>query len=188
MMSKHISILLILVISLAFVACKKECHEKEDEYYYILEDEKDVLKYTGNETIKYLHNKSDTVIFKGLGKSTYFNVSNSYDQCPVKYYYDEGWLFSYIDNKDSNKIYVNQFIKETRSDVNFSFKNHRFGYSHGISEIMYFSKDTIIGIKKVYTNVSKPLSLSNYSDTLYYDKISGIIRVVTKNDTWELIE
>jgi len=53
---------------------------------------------------------------------------------------------------------------------------------------MYFSKDTIVGLKKVYTNVSKPLPDSDFSDTLYYDKISGIIRVVTKNDTWELIE
>jgi len=188
MKRKYFGFQLIILSTLAFVACRKECNEKNDIYYNILNDEKEVLKYTGNETIKYLHNKSDTVIFNGLGKSTYFNVSNSYDQCPVDIYHREGWLFSYIDNKDSNKIFVDQFIKETRSDVNFSFKNHRFGYSHGITEIMYFSTDTINGIKKVYTNVSKPLSLSNYSDTLYYDKIAGIIRVVTKNDIWELIE
>jgi len=186
-MSKHISILSILVISLAFVACKKECHEKEDEYYYILEDEKDVLKYTGNETIKYLHNKSDTVIFKGLGKSTYFNVSNSYDQCPVKYYYDEGWLFSYIDNKDSNKIYVNQQVRVITSDVSFSFKKHQFGYSYGTGEIEY-GIDTLFCLNKIYTNISKPIPYTDYGDTLFYDKLKGIVKVVTKNDTWELIE
>jgi len=187
MKRKYFGFQLIILSSLAFVACKKECNEKNDVYYYILNYERDILKYTGSDTLKYLHNKKDTVVFIGLGKSTYFNVSNSYDQCPVDIYHEEGWLFSFIDNKDSNKIFINQFVFDITSQINISFKRHQFGYSYGILEIKY-GVDTLFCLNKIYTNISKPYPYTDYGDTLYYDKFKGIVKVVTKHDTWELIE
>lgn len=189
--------LLILALTL-IVSCRKDTTEPcggREYFYYLNEEEKSKIAYSGNDTLVFANNFNDTAICIGQGKKQFYVKScPSRVECDPDCWYYEAYHYPFSSNNPKFnfelKIYKNDgYGVET---VNFLF--------NGIDLPLYFINidrkgspvyiDSIFVINKWYYSISWAAKYFNPSlDKLFYNKEFGVLKIQNPDSTeiWQLI-
>lgn len=196
---KPIKITLILFsIVVTICNCKNECTPEKIN----IVDLPKYIPYTGNDTLRFLYNNTDTQTFIGQGLERFFVDSRIQpeDQC---YQQHESVRITFVNQLSSDeikmeyvfdKIYFDEarsFLENKFTYYKFYFNNTRYG-SVLVNGDLHFRNVIANGVNYNYINVFK-----YYSDTTYYfafrrpvdNNFSGIIKInTTNNGTFEIIK
>jgi hypothetical protein len=130
----HLKPLCILsTIILFFTACSTECDNAQE---YPLQNLSSYVPYTGYDTLRFLHNSTDTQVFIGEGINYFWVRMPAEDdtQCP-KDMQSVSVRFKNISTNDELKLeyvydkieFVNTLSINSKVDFKFYFNNARFG-------------------------------------------------------------
>ncbi len=177
-------IYLTLLISV-FYACQKDDCNKKDVYYNVRDVDKNMLPYSGYDTITYVRtNVGDTHTFIGIGKKVTYDVQSENADCGNTLYYEK-YYYTYK-SSDFNNIVIGQnipLVSTSRANTFFDFNNQYFDGSLYLNEA---NLDSIIVLNKKYYNVQFIPDDKPYK--AYFNKEYGCIKMVfTNGDTWELL-
>jgi hypothetical protein len=182
----------ILLLTLLFAyGCAKECDARKDIYYNIAEVDKNMLPYTGFDTITFVRTSvGDTHTFIGMGKTTnYDRTSLSYD-CS-DYYYRENYSYTFISNTFNSPLYIGQNIPIVSENKAISYINFQNKFYTDYLYLNQSNLDSIIILNKKYYNtqyITKSTSIpANYK--IYFNKEYGCLKMILENgETWEILE
>ena len=187
MKTKIYSILLFsLILACAqIIACKKSngCDPNNPPAggtIDIAQEDKLVLfPYKDFDTMKFVKNNSDTILFLGGKIETGYSsqLDNNFD-CP---HLDK---IQFMTLTFTNNLYGNIVMYENNIHYSISFNNRTYGPVN--NGFVYFYKDTTnISIRGVaYQNVYR-FNGSSTTDNLYFRPSIGIIKIIYKGDTYE---
>ncbi len=192
------NLMLLLVILISFAACKSDdCNnlkEKTEDQFntaYAV-----IMPFSGNETVKYLKNNTDTVDFVGQGKQKGFIKENEPSEpCPIVYncLYHKVIFKAYSGESIEIMYYKNVVGYNTVHDYfDVSFSN-TFSNRHIIKELSPYligsasQSKTILG--KVYSDCYG--FSRNTKDSIYFNlpenARTSIIRITYEGALYELI-
>ena len=179
---------LTILISNYFSGCSKDkCIQQPDQTFLMSSSDKAQIIYSGRDTLKFLHNAIDTIVFIGQGKQSYFNVEpGTGGDCPGANQKYEGYDIIYMSSQFSSKIFFSQHLYLSGgSEVTVDFNNSKFGYS---STDIRLAKDSINIFNQTYYNECVFYTYSNKTDTLYFNKSVGVLKISTLSDKWEIVK
>jgi len=161
---KH-TLLVLLVLFLIFSGCKKELG------IFPLNEMKDENPYNGTETIKYLSNNGDTIIFIGQGRYSE-EIRSPYDGTSRKKYYSNEIDRCTFSSRDNNyELYIQLASRTSRGSHNSP--SPITGYQMD----MWFKDKTgtDTNCRSIADFITIPLS-KHYDSDFYYDSllINGI--------------
>ncbi len=191
MKPKNYSTFLLAFISVIFISsfpsCKSECTTQPDETFLLSSSDKAQIVYTGKDTLKFLHNSIDTIVFIGHGKQPYLEVESvTGGDCPGGNKNYEGYNITYVSSQYSSKIYFSHHLYLSGgSEVTVDFNDASFGYS--LTGVLW-GKDTIKTLNQTFYNACHFYTNSNKTDTLCFNKSIGILKISTLSDKWEIIK
>ena len=169
-------------------SCAKECDAKKDIYYNVDEVDKNMLPYTGFDTLSFVRTSvGDTHTFIGIGKTAnYKRTSLTYD-CSA-YYFRENYAFTFISSTFNSPLYIGQYIPEVSESLTLSYVNFENIF---IENWINFNLtkpdiDSLKVLNKMYYKLEKLGQPIN--KTAYFDKTNGCIKIEMNNQTWELLE
>lgn len=159
------------LLLLQLFSCQPEenCPERETKYsqYYISEDDKSKIPFTGTDTLVYISNQGDTAILYGQGKKAFIDEvvakTSINPACPhYDYNYYENIEFLYTGkNPELNRIFI---------DFNAS-----------IYSPLQTNADITIGIIKYATSLGFLNYIPNYQDSVQISSIYYIGRKITRD-------
>ena len=154
----------IIIISFIFIisGCKKELG------VFLLNEMKNENPYTGSETLKYLDNNGDTIIFHGNGRYTEeFHSEVDYGR-NGKYFVNELDRCSFTDEENNNEL----FIQLTSNTVKFNTYHQRettTGYMIDV-KVTDHSGENTKGCDSYVTIV--PIPIIDFKDSnFFYDSL-----------------
>jgi len=188
--------LILLTSILIFNTCKKssDCDPNNPPVGQTRDlfpgDKLSLLPYKDFDTIKFIKNNTDTVVFLGGKFETGYNTA--FDQDPTCPHADKVQYFKLILTNNLNGIitlyeYILGQPLDYVSQYSITFKDRTYGpkdpnSSNSVIGYRDSTKNYIGGI--VYTDVYKFNGVSTY-DNLYYISGIGIIKIIYKNDIYE---
>ena len=178
----------ILASVLLFGECKQEhtCPSPNAKVY--LQYSNQFVPYQGNEQLKFLHNNTDTQIFIGQGKTSYFiNDNTASDMGCSKDH--ESTKINFINNTSKDTFlfkyeFDNALFPSSSSWNNYTF--YKFSYKGKIFDLQFTKSDTtnITLNNKKYYGYFIGTDSSNY---VGYNLTDRIFRIRINNETWDLI-
>lgn len=193
MKTKIYSVLLFALIltCLQFIACKKDCDPNNpptgDTVDLGQEDKISLFPYKDFDTIMFIKNNLDTVIFLGGKIENGYNTALNGDiNCPSL---DK---LQYMQLVFTNNVYGNIKLYENtlpqtngyNTKYSISFSDRTYGTVDAGSVFLY-QDSTQITIKGVaYKKVYK-FNNSSTTDNLYFVHNVGVIKIIYKGDTYE---
>ena len=187
-------IFLFLLGGIFILSCSKgKCSQLPDETYYLSSTDKAQIPYSGTDTLKFLHNAIDTILFIGQGKQSYFNVqSGMQGDCAAPIQRREEYTFKYTSTMYNSSIFYTYGIPsnaESGTQISILFEEGEF-YNELISIRAPWVFNSLQIANKVYTNIALFDPTVNTSDSLYYNLQSGILRMSLMHNTskWEIIK
>jgi len=191
----YISFIFLFLLGGIFIhSCTKgKCSQQPDETYYMKASDKAQIPYSGTDTLKFLHNAVDTILFIGQGKLSYFNVQyGMWGDCPAPIQRREEYTIKYTSTMYNSSIFYTYGIPyygSSGTQISIRFEDGEFGYELiGMRAPWTFNSLQIAN--KVYTNIALFDPTVNTSDSLYYNLQFGILRMSLKHNTskWEIIK
>lgn len=174
----------LIALSSAFISCTQPCPNPPPVgYTFDLSpyDKSFCLPYKDFDTLKFLKNNLDTVIF--IGNKVAYSYNNSYSQedCPKIVKSQQGnQTFA---NNLGNTIALNLGVDYSSStDYSITFNQEVFGPYFPI-DMEIPKADTIYVKGKQYTYVF-PMTISTSLDTIYFNQV-GIIKIKYQNNIYE---
>lgn len=178
----------LLLISTFFYGCSK-CVEttaavKKVPYYEI----PDLFPYNEIQTLRFLKNKTDTLIFNNLGMKTIYNYSITEEtECkpqktPLEYKY-----MQFIDSVSKNNFVLSYYINYSFYD-NFSITINDRNYVNG-SPLGFGLKEPIVSVNvlgKQYDTVANIISVFKDSLTFKTGRY-GLLKFTSNGNLFELI-
>ena len=187
-----ILIAIVATMLLYLTACSDdECTELRTENLFLT-----YIPYNGTETLKFLHNNTDTHTIKVYNKETYYTVEERIGDegsCPTQY---QAFKVNLL-NQNTNQVFT---LKYERDPSLFPYNSYGMsGHAHAFfkfsgSNIFYFKeifssstlRITISGINYPYGRIIGLDSTSNYIQYLP-GGMPGIIRFKINNETWDIL-
>jgi hypothetical protein len=193
--------LIILSLLAIITSCTKDpgpCGGQKT-YYYLSEEDKAKVPYTGTDTLVFVSNTNDTAVCIGQGKKQFFTIdydSGNPDCKPPEFYYE---------------AYRNTF-KSAPSKLNFEVTLYK-KYISGLETIHFLNNNEIEIDYKIYLIDIDNINVGNYKDsinilgvwhksvtksngldnplngTVFYNKKDGFL-VISNSDSskiWQLI-
>lgn len=152
---------IILVLFFILSGCKKELG------IFLLNDLKNENPYTGNETLKFLSNNGDTIVFHGNGRYTE-EFHSDYYYNNDKYYVNEKDKCSFINEESNYELYI-ELTSRTVSFHQASQPDERTSYLMQI----YFIDQSGINTNdctSILSSVGLPI-INNYYKDFFYDNL-----------------
>jgi hypothetical protein len=194
-MKHKISLLLILFTS-TFFSCRREgslCIPNHT-YQNMMESDKLLVKYTGEDTLIFVNNFNDTAICIGQGKKQYYLIEpiNNYnkDTCTVRSTHNYE-AFRYTFNSPTSEFYFDLLLRAGAITINY--KNRisfeiSLGHINERRAVTYLDSITILN--KTYKNVTFSNQFYNPKFArLYYNQEFGVLKIQNSDSTevWELL-
>lgn len=186
-----------------FIGCSDEpsCPDAKEEYRYMPEEYKQILPYTGFDTLRFLTNTNDTITCIGQGRTTFFEANYLRDPNPdcnvlTKINY-EGYKDNYggiiIEQGQSpiasyNNAWYRNFKINWMGNI-ISFYTTYIGAKDGDStDSSYKYHDSIMIKNYTYSNVSEFTDIKG--NQLFINKQNGILQLnkITNNIFWVIIK
>ena len=195
---KTLAYILILLGSILTLSnCNREC----DEVITVnLKDLHKYVPYTGTESLRFLHNSTDTQTFVGQGMERFY-VANKRQQDDGCYQNHESVRIRFVNPQTQHEIKMEYVFDKTDFNVSSSADNSYINYKFYYNNIYYgsvLSKDDL-----KYSTIESNSKMYNYIRSFHYPKnklyffayrppvdgnYSGIVKIKTENDTLETIE
>lgn len=175
---------------LTFNSCKDDCVNDKDIIMDLYpQNIAKVMPYTGNETLRFLKNKSDTISFVGEGRKTSYSREQTQSPC-IEFEQLQNMNVSFHSSKNDETIgydyYVmsRAFSNAAMVDVNYNRKlvgtyDNIYFFTNQRPEI---KKDTACGVP--YDSVSK---FTHKLGNLTFKPGFGIIKFTINDNMYELI-
>ena len=192
-------LLFAIILSSAFLfhSCIKDsssnnsspCGPQINNYYYVSASDKANIPYTGTDTIKLQYSGGPTANFIGQKKdSGYDKQAVLSTDCPnqiinnTQYYNTK-----YVSSNYSLPLYVKvgQPYGVNTSYLTINFDNKDFIASVSDISVTKYQKIFIINGKQ-YSAISM-IPFYNYTDTIYFSKDYGIVKMISSANTWTII-
>lgn len=204
MRTKIFCIIFFLMTIFQQYSCK--CPENNEGGFYLSNEDKSIIPYSGNETLKFKNLYGDSIIFNLNGRHSSMDVmyvpDDNSNECYEAYYSverEETFFNSNSDPSDQTKIVLLK-RKNYYSDIYFKFhlKNiSNFYVYEGCffnSMNFYYSKnsiitplDSIIIGNRLFYSVYEFHGTQN--DVLYYSINKGVVGIMDSNGhQWYLVE
>lgn len=181
-----ILIAIVATMMLYLSACSDdECTELKTENLFT-----NPIVYNGNETIKFLHNQTDTHVFYFYNKENYYTPptrGGNEGDCPTQYQA----VKINIENQTKGVPYLFQFERDEKLSNIFSVGGEHEYYKftspgsfyYKLLLFTYANSKTVLGKTYPYVYVIGEDTTNNY---IYYCD-SGIISIRINGETWERI-
>jgi hypothetical protein len=185
-----ILIAIVATMLLYLTACSDdECTELRTENLF-----RTYIPYNGTETLKFLHNNTDTHTIKVYNKETYYTVEERIGDegsCPTQY---QAFKVNLL-NQNTNQVFT---LKYERDPSLFPYNSYGMsGHAHAFfkfsgdnafffKELLQSSKDSTIVLGKKYI-IGRIIGGDTASNFIQYINAIGIIRIIIKGEKWELI-
>ena len=151
----------IIILTFIFIisGCKKELG------VYPLNEMKNENPYTGDETLKYLSNNFDTIVFQGNGRYTE-EFHSDYYYNHDKYYVNEKDKCSFIDEESNYELYI-ELTSRTVSFHQASQPDARTSYLMNI-KFKDRSGNNTNDCRSILSSVGLPI-INNQGKSFFYD-------------------
>jgi hypothetical protein len=200
MKTQHLPLLLLgcFILSSLFTLsnCKDDCAEKK----ILLKDLERYVPYTGNDTLRFLHNSSDTQIFVGQGLERFYVKHKKQEDyaCPEEH---ESVRIRFKNIQTNDEIKMEYVFDLTEFSVSSSADNSYTNYKFYSNNAYYGSVLTKDDLK--YSTVKSNDKVFNYIRFFYYPNnktyffayrppvdgnYSGIVKIKRQSDTLEIIQ
>jgi hypothetical protein len=154
-------------------------------YYYLSEEDKAKVPYTGTDTLVFVSNTNDTAVCIGQGKKQFYTVeydSGNPDCKPPEYYY-EAYNYKFIDTNNLLNITLNVYNYEDNMEI----KNNDLSLFP--INLIYFYEKYYNDSASTNKNQYNTLRINNGKGFIVqYNLKKGIIKVESNNKTWRLFE
>jgi hypothetical protein len=179
--------LMMLICSLLLFACNK-CEETTKSPSRVDQSDIPILfPYNGKDKVKFLKNKTDTVIFYKTDLVTKYSYTTTQEDCPSKIPLEQKYL-TFIDSVEGNSFMLFNYVNASSSDHFRIIINNMTiadGYTNQfIMPYPPFKSTTILGLK--YDTTSTWSNMANDSVT-YKTLRYGVLRFTSNKNTFELI-
>jgi hypothetical protein len=176
-----------IICSLLLFACNK-CEETTKSPSRVDQSDIPILfPYNGNDKVKFLKNKTDTVIFYKTDLVTKYSYTTTQEDCPSKIPLEQKYL-TFIDSVEGNSFMLFNYVNASSSDHFRIIINNMTiadGYTNQfIMPYPPFKSTTILGLK--YDTTSTWSNMTNDSVT-YKTLRYGVLRFTSNKNTFELI-
>jgi hypothetical protein len=167
-------------------SCKPECGDVEEKYYYLNAGDTSKVAYTGNETLRFLKNNTDTMEFMGQGFVQDFDefLVAGGDCYEEKQYWEARDLVFENEIQDIEfSVYLSGMY---RGNIGILYKSGFF--SESISRLHKPNEIPSLLINgTVYSNINR----IPYGDTVnyvLYSKSVGIVKIKAGNDMLTILK
>jgi hypothetical protein len=179
--------LMMLICSLLLFACNK-CEETTKSPSRVDQSDIPILfPYNGKDKVKFLKNKTDTVIFYKTDLITTYSYTTTQEDCPSKIPLEQKYL-TFIDSVEGNSFMLFNYVNASSSDhfrIVINNMTIADGYTNQfIMPYPPFKSTTILGLK--YDTTSTWSNMTNDSVT-YKTLRYGVLRFTSNKNTFELI-
>jgi hypothetical protein len=176
-----------IICSLLLFACNK-CEETTKSPSRVDQSDIPILfPYNGRDKVKFLKNKTDTVIFYKTDLVTTYNYTTTQEDCPSKIPLEQKYL-NFIDSVEGNNFTLFYFVDESLySSFRIIINNQTIADGSPNQFIMPYppiKSTTILGLK--YDTTSTWCNMANDSVT-YKTLRYGVLRFTSNKNTFELI-
>jgi hypothetical protein len=199
MKTQHLPLLLLgcFILSGLFTLsnCKDDCAEKK----ILLKDLERYVPYTGNDTLRFLHNSTDTQIFVGQGLERFYVTTKKQedDACPEDHESVRIWFKNTQNNDEIKMEYIFDNVNfNGYTGVNYQTFYHFYYNNINIGKQVSFKypSPTITINGREYPTLALFI-FSNAPDTLSYlmfrrpidNDNSGILKIKYPGDTLTII-
>ncbi len=177
----------LLLLGTFFYACSK-CEETTGSTRKVSPLDITLLfPYDNIKTVKFLKNKSDTVIFHNSGLQTTYNYTSTQSDCPEKIPLEEKYL-QFIDSINGNEFLLMLYINSafySNFAISINNKIYANGNSLGFTKTSNPPISSII-LGKRYDTITSVINVFNDSLT-FKKKNYGLLKFTTNGNTFELI-
>ena len=188
----HVSYLIILLAS-TFSLCgcfKEKCPSTPEMkvYYVDMFYYSGLLLYKDFDTIKFLKNGTDTVLFWGDKVELSLDESSGHQPCPVKELLQN--VHQTFTDTAKNKITLSYYVlpsyEGNGNDFEITFNNELFGpnYAGRISDCSQYSENITVLGKSYCANKMYPFGSADY---LYFSDLFGIAKISINKTVYEKI-
>lgn len=158
-------------------------------YYYLSEEDKAKVPYTGTDTLVFVSNTNDTAVCIGQGKKQFFTVeydSGNPDCKPPEYYY-EAYNYKFIDTNNLLNITLNIYKDDLNTyDVLELYANEKLFYPINLEFLITkYYNDSVETNKGIYNTIKIKFSDEN---VLQYNTQKGVLEIKANEKTWRLYE
>ena len=205
-MSKRIFYTILFLITI-FQQNSCNCpHEKNEGNFYLTSEDKSIVPYIGNETLKFKNLLGDSIILNLNGRHSYMDEfvtpDNNSDECLESYCFMEREETYFISDSDPNGLTRISLHKNknyySRFSLYFSLKNisnfcvskdcffSSMNFYYSMDSIMTPTDSIIIG-NKLFNSVYEFLGTQN--NIVYYSINKGVVGIKDSNGhDWYLVE
>jgi hypothetical protein len=185
---KTITKTIIFFTLLLTYSCERECGDLKDIYYYVDEVDKNMLPYTGFDTITFVRTSvGDTHTFVGIGKTISYNKTVETVEYCGRTFFRENYAYTFISKTFNSPLYIGQYIPEVSIRTPISYINFENKFLEGDIDFDFIRQDidSLIILGKKYYKVE--IIGKDNNQNAYFDKTSGCIKIERNNETWELL-
>ncbi len=176
-----------IICSLLLFACNK-CEETTNSPTRVDQSDIPILfPYNGKDKVRFLRNKTDTVIFHKSDLVTTYSYTTTQEDCPSKIPLEQKYL-TFIDSVDGNSFML-FYYKNTSLNSRFRIiiNNLTIADEYPNQFIMPYppiKSTTILGVK--YDTTSTWSNMAN--DSVFYKTLRyGVLRFTSNKNIFELI-
>lgn len=183
MKTKNYSILFsVIVIGFFLCSCKSCPDTPQAGNTYNLTNNAGLLPYKDFDTIKFLKDNLDTVVFLGSKVNYSYNTAYTHDDCPLVEKLQQGtqMFTSNLGSSFSLLYHILPSYEGHSGQYSISFNNESFGPYDEIDVLYITNKDTLYVVGKPYIGIQKLIS---NTDTIYYK--AEILRIKYQNTVYE---
>lgn len=181
---------LLLFSCISFFSCREDCPTGDGPTYYLSEEDKSKVPYTGTDTLRFTRNGTDTFTFIGEGKETFFaSGRGTYnDNCGyVQPERLEGYRIEYVCDDLTQKIILSLTIDGLVEYVTINFEDIFSNCALCLRKPYEF--DSLIVNGEKYYNINKMFNtIGDPQDVAYYTVKDGIIRIKVNGMEWEILQ
>ncbi|MCX6185842.1 MAG: hypothetical protein NTU43_02445 [Bacteroidetes bacterium] len=178
----------LFILTLIFVSCKRDCTQITDSIQTVSKYDLDLLfPYNGIDKLRFLKNKTDTLVFYKKNMITSYSYTTTQDECPSKIPLEQKYLV-FIDSIQGNNFTLFNYVN---SAFNICFRiiinNKTISDGSTIDYIMpYPPVRSLIVLGMKYDTISR--WQNHFNDSAFFKaQNGGLISFTDKGNTFELM-
>jgi hypothetical protein len=178
----------LIILTFNIIACKRDCPQSTDPVKTVSKYDIDLLfPYNGINKLRFLKNKTDTLVFYKTNMETSYSYTTTQADCPVKIPLEQKYLV-FVDSIESNSFILFNYVNASFSK-NFRIIINNQTIADASTADFVRPYPPINKIKILGTDYDTVSSWQNHNnDTIVYKTLRfGLIKFTFNNNTFELI-